>query len=679
VTDVEGSDGNEEFVVCPRTTLYPEYLEYPDGNGGTEVLTDIWVSESNISILCGWDGALQNNCAFVGGKSHIYLTQTNMTDFFMSGFTFTGASETSISAWASPLSNAHFTDCVWKDNSASSAPAINVWFTYDYVGGEEVDPIAMMVKVSNSLFVDNASRDIERGSAILNEGGVLIIENSIFTDNRNGWPVEVALFGTLELTGSCFMNNPGPVYMFEGAVLISNSDNYGSNNNGDGYFCEGVYIDVDMECVEFDATFCAVSIASAPPTSMPSDAPSLEYRYPTQSPSLIPSSTPSVYPSNTPSANPTPMPSVSPTISFQPSHVPTMSPTRAPLPFGVTRSPTIAPTEEPSIGPTNAPSKPPTVKPTTQSPTISPTAKPCFTDWLTLGTAIEASQGNEAFVVCANTRLSPIPISSSRDTTGIIISASDLEVVCGDYDGAITGDCVIDGGNTHLIISGDKEVTGILVAGFVLENAMGTSVEAFGKVGSSAVFRDILWRYNKGGAVKMYHENNKAMLAVFNGCHFYSNEASAGSGLFVEVGYADVRGCTFEANEGGWPIEVVGSSSSLRLQESCFIGNNGGGLVYIDWMSQLITETNNFAVDNNIDAPQCKGVVVDDQFVSPECREFRSTTCRSEPLFTLPPSSSPSMKPSDVEDETKSGSNCHFFFFSTQVVIISVFVSLILL
>ena len=77
--DVESSGEGETFVVCPDTTFKPGSFE----TEGVK-FTDIWLSKSNIKLLCGEGGSSVNNCVFDGGKTHLYVPDRDINGLYVS-------------------------------------------------------------------------------------------------------------------------------------------------------------------------------------------------------------------------------------------------------------------------------------------------------------------------------------------------------------------------------------------------------------------------------------------------------------------------------------------------------------------------------------------------------------------------------------------------------------------
>jgi len=241
MTDLEDSDDDETFVVCPGTDLVPEEI-----TSGGEVFTDIWFYQSGIRLLCGNDGQSRNMCKFKGGLSHLYVPDDDIEDIYVSGFSFEGATETSLMTYGTSISTATFVDCHWDDNSGEEGGAVNIWHTYDARGQ------AQKVTFEKCSFTNNKADD----GAILVEGGKITMRECQVSNNEGGWAVELQLDSTAEIYDTCFTNNPGPVYIYKGSQVAVSENNHGRNNNGDEYNCEGSWDDTGDSCQVFTASEC---------------------------------------------------------------------------------------------------------------------------------------------------------------------------------------------------------------------------------------------------------------------------------------------------------------------------------------------------------------------------------------------------------------------------------------
>ena len=139
------------------------------------------------------------------------------------------------------------------------------------------------------------------------------------------------------------------------------------------------------------------------------------------------------------------------------------------------------------------------------------------------------------------------------------------------------------------------------------------------------------------------------MSVTFEKCSFLNNEADDGT-VLIEGGSATFKQCEFYDNKGvsyiyigtiwtysraiaellrnffmkqGWPIELQLNSTGT-VDNSCFIGNPGPVFAYRG--SELVSQTQNFAYDNNDDGYDCEGCWSDQL---DECIRFTETSCLS--------------------------------------------------
>lgn len=99
------------YTICPHTnyTFREELSLYGEDN------LPVLIPFDNITINCGENGALENNCIFMDGYVHVILASTNSE---MNGFTFMGSKGLSVVAVGPATNQATFNNCVWKENDA---------------------------------------------------------------------------------------------------------------------------------------------------------------------------------------------------------------------------------------------------------------------------------------------------------------------------------------------------------------------------------------------------------------------------------------------------------------------------------------------------------------------------------------------------------------------------------
>ena len=176
-TDVEDADDNSVFVVCPNTLLIP-LDEYFDGF----LIHEIFVYASNILLMCGRDGDLANNCTFSGPSiSYLYFHEDySINGAIVSGFTFDGANDTSVSIWSNAddlySTSVTFRECRWLNNNGQDGGAVNVW--------------QAEVHFENCTFEGNIS---PMGSGIFNDDGVVYVDHSTFENNAGNVRVQLYL------------------------------------------------------------------------------------------------------------------------------------------------------------------------------------------------------------------------------------------------------------------------------------------------------------------------------------------------------------------------------------------------------------------------------------------------------------------------------------------------------
>ena len=255
------SDGYEAFVVCPKTTLTPTIYSM-NGTG----YTDIWVKASGIEILCGDDGGLANDCTISGGETHLLIAGEGIDDVLISGFTFTDATQGSIIGLSDPSSTMTIKNSLFRNNEGHYGGAVAVWGWNDSEKG-------MTLNVHNCTFVENIG---DYGPGIFIEYGTGFIEKSYFKEQTGrGWAVEV-YEGDISISGSCFFQNNGPVFVWYGSIM-SNTENYAFNNTDEDYpqyNCQGIYDKKDDTCAEFSGETCLL-YSEVSTTTAPTRAPVL--------------------------------------------------------------------------------------------------------------------------------------------------------------------------------------------------------------------------------------------------------------------------------------------------------------------------------------------------------------------------------------------------------------------
>jgi hypothetical protein len=389
-TCIEGQGG--EFVLCPGTLF--DVDEFPD-----PLVSPIVIHSSDVTVKCGDDGMRSNDCVVSGGVTQFKIGSMVMGIEFI-GVTFEKSRGISIYAAATPDSSALFIDCEWRENEGTSA----ILLLESESDGKAVlesgrETRAMMVGLLRSNFTDNDVVD----AAVVNSGGSLVVQETIFLRNRAAdGAIAVLEGGGISVQNSCFVSNSGGAVTITDASTIEREEgNFGFDNGQ----CNGI-LDQDDDvavmcgnaCTSFSEDQCAVmdfdldEAPSAAPTItvMPICVPTvspLPSEIPTTTPTSEPTDFPTISfpPTNEPTGAPTTGPTVTPTALIQPTIEPTEESGEPTVSFQPTDEPTEAgnPTQEPAGGrPTGRPSESITDQPTVSSrPTNGgPTAKPSVED-----------------------------------------------------------------------------------------------------------------------------------------------------------------------------------------------------------------------------------------------------------------------------------------------------------
>lgn len=187
------------YVICPNTKISVGTLNSVGTNVYTYVSGDypILVTRENVTIQCGWDGRLDNNCVIDAGFMHVLTLQVigmadgslftlNRTNdnLLIRGITFTGIPVNvgpflgiSISL-SHPGRNMRFEDCLWYNMTAESG-LIGAYRNY-YQASEDLPLEDRSIEVT---FADCIFQNVIFGSALIFARNQAIkLERCIFRD-----------------------------------------------------------------------------------------------------------------------------------------------------------------------------------------------------------------------------------------------------------------------------------------------------------------------------------------------------------------------------------------------------------------------------------------------------------------------------------------------------------------
>jgi len=288
------------YTICPNMnyTFREELSIYGEKN------LPLIVPFDDMIINCGEDGAMENNCMFMGGYVHVVLGANNTQ---INGFTFMGSKAVSVVAVGASPNEAKFSNCNWKENGG--------WFlTYSQFVFENLIQAVTQFDLLSSM-IPSSIEDLDVAPEATEMGMTLTFDDCEFHENS----VEVSLMynnftatninrGHFEgnkakyadivlnagsegsISGSCFVREGelvfGNVFVSQDSTLV-NDNNYGDEASDCEIFMEGEGMDcltfgeedifgpdsticTDFTCESFTADTCG---GDSPVSALSSDSP----------------------------------------------------------------------------------------------------------------------------------------------------------------------------------------------------------------------------------------------------------------------------------------------------------------------------------------------------------------------------------------------------------------------
>lgn len=588
---------NTSFTICPDTWMVLN-----------ENSTSLKISK-DVIISCGLNGTISDNCTIAGGSGHFLISGEKVLKMELYGLSMQNSDmasiervrndgstitddDVSVSLFNStPACVLFLINCEWVGNIGNKAGAIHI--------SED-----MLVVFDDCLFIDNGSF-----SAVYVETGEAVIQRSLFSRTQ-GSAIWVSESGALSISDSCLLDNLQAVTIESDSSLEGSENNYGRNNLLGGGACEGFFLLEDASCLPFDADTCLLE-------SSPSLRPSLSF---------------------------------SPTISAKPSVEPSGSPSRTPSVFPTySHSPTISKT--PSFAPTSSPSNRPTIS---MNPTDShaPTRYYCLDGsegyfyWKSLVEDVQASNGDETFVICANIKFNPYAITYDKyRASDITIYRNNITIQCG-QDGSSENECIFEGGLSHFFIGGSA--SNIHIKGITMKDATESAILAYGSTIGSVTFEDCYFINNQGTLGSAITARNDvlvgatAMTVEVIDCEFRFNVSPLATILSygpLNLERSIITSTTTDNSDQGWAV-IMGDTGTLSMSGTC-IENNHNSIYFLD-KAVLALNDKNFGRNNTSGIGSCEGIYLSGRS---ECVKLESDWC---PLFPAPssyPSNTPSRRP----------------------------------
>ena len=217
--DTNGED--EVYIICPNTTIEIGAFRNPAANDYSFVNGDypLWIIRQNVTVKCGIDGKLGNNCVFFGGFIQILLQSDvptpdggfsfnqSIDNLKVQGITFSGqvvdtSPFTGLSVQVSnPGKNIRFENCMWTDMVVPSGLFSVSTNSYLERTGIHVDDMSIDVTLSNCKFQN------------------IIYDNPLLHVRQQSLLVERCLFQNVSLTAlsgaRCHPSSDLWVFVFE--------------------------------------------------------------------------------------------------------------------------------------------------------------------------------------------------------------------------------------------------------------------------------------------------------------------------------------------------------------------------------------------------------------------------------------------------------------------------------
>lgn len=288
----------ETYTICPNAVY--NMTEELSLNAGHLPLV---VPFDDITINCGVDGSVENNCVLNGGYVHAVLGGANTV---LNGFTFQNSMGVSVVAAGPSPNTATLNNCIFKNNSGYGIFYSQKFFDSIASAVADIDSLMALLPSTPSLaelpdslgqgmtttfdncqFTDNPTQI----SLMFSNQSSLVINNGYFARN-SAVEADIILDTQSDATieNSCFIDegkrNFGLIFVSSDSSLTNDGTH---SSNVTGKYCNDIYKEpstgVDCllspesceskTCMDFTATSCSLS-PSPPPTPSPVDEPAAQ-------------------------------------------------------------------------------------------------------------------------------------------------------------------------------------------------------------------------------------------------------------------------------------------------------------------------------------------------------------------------------------------------------------------
>jgi len=277
---------------------------------------------------------------------------------------------------------------------------------------------------------------------------------------------------------------------------------------------------------------------------------------------------------------------------------------------------------------------------------------------------VQASNGDEIFVICADTKFNPYEITyDGYKASDISIYKSNITIQCG-QDGSSENDCIFEGAKSHFFIGGSA--TNILLKGITMKDATESAVLAYGRTIGSVSIEDCVFSSNTGtlgSAITARNdvvEDATAMSVEVKDCEFRNNLSPLATifsdgPLYIEgsiISASSTAAIADDSNQG-WAI-IMGNLGTLSMSGTC-IEDNINSIFLLD-NAVLALNSNNFGRNNVLGIGSCEGIYLSGLN---ECVKLKAKWCPLYPAPSSYPSSTPTNQPIGPPTVSPSASPTH--------------------
>jgi hypothetical protein len=235
------SAGNENFTICPQTTINMTEMEAND-------LAPLLFQSEGITLRCG--SRRRGSCVLSGGSTHMLL-RAKIESLTVSYITMEKASAVSISGTPSLPFSIEFENCDWRNNSGTVT--IEIKPTDSSPGNDDIIVGRTLLEENDNFFVCDRcifAENVANSSIIATADTTVVLEAVDFRANTASGSLISLEGGSILLKDSCVVASESDTAIIDATDSeVMTEAVYLSGNSGSS--CSG-YINSDGDCIESD-------------------------------------------------------------------------------------------------------------------------------------------------------------------------------------------------------------------------------------------------------------------------------------------------------------------------------------------------------------------------------------------------------------------------------------------